>query len=257
MRVLVKKKYAFRVKKRKQGKTKEIPEMTIQNRQFLNNIRGIGYNRLNEQAGSMLPQGAMAKLLGGGNKGKSSRRKKRGGQYNFGDFMTALRANWGQEIGGGMADGDANSDEIVDVQDILYILNHWEDLFGEPAPDLQTQGSSGTSQISKGDFTNQQTNGLGGMPLPAGAGRQTNQSDVQAVVNHWGSDGSDGGDLNGDGVVDINDLLAALARWGLPTPTIGGNANSGPGQGVVPYSGAKGTPQAKANWRPWGGGGQG
>lgn len=37
--------------------------------------------------------------------------------------------------------------------------------------------------------------------------------DLLILIGSWGSDGSDGTDLNGDGVVDVADLLILIANW--------------------------------------------
>jgi len=38
--------------------------------------------------------------------------------------------------------------------------------------------------------------------------------DVLAVLSHFGESWSGPEDLNGDGVIDVNDLLLILAAWG-------------------------------------------
>ena len=39
-------------------------------------------------------------------------------------------------------------------------------------------------------------------------------NDLLAVIADWGSSGSEGTDINGDGVVDVNDLLLIISSWG-------------------------------------------
>jgi hypothetical protein len=38
-------------------------------------------------------------------------------------------------------------------------------------------------------------------------------ADILLLIAAWDSDGSNGGDLNGDGVVNVADLLILLANW--------------------------------------------
>ena len=44
-----------------------------------------------------------------------------------------------------------------------------------------------------------------------------NVNDLLAVLAAWGSPGASGEDINGDGIVDVADLLLLLAAWG-PCP---------------------------------------
>ena len=39
-------------------------------------------------------------------------------------------------------------------------------------------------------------------------------NDLLILIASWGSDGSNGTDLNGDGIVDVNDALILIANWG-------------------------------------------
>jgi len=41
-----------------------------------------------------------------------------------------------------------------------------------------------------------------------------NGGDLAILLEHWGTDGSNGGDVDGNGIVDTTDLLALLAAWG-------------------------------------------
>ena len=39
-------------------------------------------------------------------------------------------------------------------------------------------------------------------------------SDLLDVIGNWGGDGSEGGDVNGDNAVNLDDLLEVIGNWG-------------------------------------------
>ena len=39
-------------------------------------------------------------------------------------------------------------------------------------------------------------------------------ADLLSVIGNWGTDGSAGGDVNGDNSVDLADLLSVIGNWG-------------------------------------------
>jgi len=92
--------------------------MNIQNRQFLQNIKGIGYGKqLDEQAGSMFPTGQMARILDT-NEQSTDRRQ------------PAPKGSGGQGDNGGPAGGRIQTDvggetPLTDEQQLAYLIANW------------------------------------------------------------------------------------------------------------------------------------
>jgi hypothetical protein len=42
-----------------------------------------------------------------------------------------------------------------------------------------------------------------------------NVNDLLAVITNWGATGPNAADINGDNIVDVNDLLAVVTSWGV------------------------------------------
>lgn len=63
---------------------------------------------------------------------------------------------------------------------------------------------SGTVTVSMETSSNGDVNGDGEIDV----------NDLLILIASWGSDGSNGTDLNGDGIVDVNDALILIANWG-------------------------------------------
>ncbi len=94
-----------------------------------------------------------------------------------------------------------------------YTVNSFASFLEEEATSVGTMGGAKT----KGNGGKGKNYG-GAKPLAApaavSAGRDDGNlpNDVTTVISNWGSDGSNGGDLNGDGIVDGADLTIALGR---------------------------------------------
>jgi hypothetical protein len=93
-----------------------------------------------------------------------------------------------------------------------YTVNSFASFLEEEATSVGTMGgvkTKGNGGKGKGG----KYTGVGA-PAAVSAGRDDGNlpNDVSLVISNWDSDGSNGGDLNGDGIVDGADLAIALGR---------------------------------------------
>jgi len=116
--------------------------------------------------------------------------------------------------GWGNSNGDLNGDGVVDAQDLAIFLNAWGVLVGSSSSSIIPPSSS-SSIIPPSS-----SGSSGGLPGDLNGDGVVNAQDLAILLGNWNGTGL--GDLNGDGIVNAPDLAILLGAWGV----FGGSGSS-------------------------------